>query len=57
VHLSQIARVIETTHGVDYATRIMLACGDALHDTSVPVPSNMLIAAGNHELTLRMGGE
>jgi predicted phage baseplate assembly protein len=57
VHLSQIARVIETTPGVDYATRIMLACGDALYDTSVPVPSNMLIAAGNHELTLRTGGE
>lgn len=57
VHLSQIAKVIEATPGVDYATRIMLACDNALYDSSVPVPTNRLIAAGNHELTLRMGGD
>jgi hypothetical protein len=57
VHLSQIARVIEDTPGVDYATRIILACGDTLYDARVPVPTNKLIAAGNHELTLRMGGD
>jgi uncharacterized phage protein gp47/JayE len=57
VHLSQIAAVIEATPGVDYATRIMLAAGDSLYDTSVPVPANRLVAAGNHELTLRIGGD
>ena len=55
VHLSQVASVIEGTPGVDYASRILLACGDAVYDAAVPVPSNMLIAAGNHELTLQLG--
>ena len=56
VHISQIARVIESTPGVDYASRIMLASNDALYDAEVAVPPNMLPAAGNHELTLRLGG-
>ena len=55
VHISQIASVIEATPGVDYASRILLASGDTLYDETVPVPSNMLVAAGNHELTLRLG--
>jgi hypothetical protein len=55
VHLSQIAGVIEATPGVDYASRILLASGDTVYDATVAVPSHMLVAAGNHELTLRLG--
>lgn len=57
VHVSQVAALIEATPGVDYATRILLASGDTLYDTTVPVPVDVLVAAGSHELTLRMGGD
>jgi hypothetical protein len=56
LYLSQIAGVIEATPGVDFAGGILLGCEGTVYDGLVPVPANATIAAGNHELTLRIGG-
>jgi predicted phage baseplate assembly protein len=56
VSLSQIATLIETTTGVDYAPRVTLRVGDALADEWVSVAPDQLVAAGVHELKLMLGG-
>jgi hypothetical protein len=57
VYLSQIAKVIEETPGVDYARDIRLSANDQSFADSVPVDPYALVAAGNHELSLTIGGE
>lgn len=54
-HLSQIARVIEATTGVDYAAEVMLMNEGHLYDELISVQADGLVAAGNHELTLTVG--
>jgi hypothetical protein len=56
VHASQIASVIESTPGVDFAVSLVLECEGVVCDAVVPVPANALVAAGHHELTLKVGG-
>ena len=53
--LSQIARVIEETVGVDYATEVMLMNEGHLYQDLVPIHEHGLLAAGDHELTLTVG--
>jgi len=55
VFLSQIARVIEESDGVDYARRIVLSRDGQIFGESVPVETNALPAAGDHELKLVVG--
>jgi predicted phage baseplate assembly protein len=55
LHLSQIANVIEHTAGVDYVSRIKLKQGDQIFDQLVPVETDCLVCAGDHELTLTVG--
>ena len=55
LYLSQIAALIETTMGVDYASKIRLHVEEQLFDEFVPVEPNMLIAAGRQELKLVLG--
>jgi hypothetical protein len=54
LHLSQIAWVIESTPGVDFASVLMVESEGAVTDGVLPVPADRLVAAGAHELTLRM---
>jgi hypothetical protein len=56
VYLSQIARVIEETPGVDYARDIRLSANDQSFDDFVPIDTYALVAAGDHELKLTIGG-
>ncbi|MEO8338193.1 MAG: baseplate J/gp47 family protein [Nitrospirota bacterium] len=56
VRLSQIARVIEETPDVDYATQILLMSEGHVYEDLVPVESDGLVASGDHELKLTVGG-
>jgi hypothetical protein len=56
VSLSQVASLIETTEGVDYAPRVGLCAGDEIVDEWVPVGRQELVASGVHELKLTLGG-
>lgn len=55
VYLSQIARVIEETPGVDYARRITLELNEQIFAEFVTVEADALVAAGDHELKLIVG--
>jgi len=55
VYLSQIARVIEETVGVDYAREIRLQANGQVFADVVPIAVNTLVAAGDHELRLSIG--
>ena len=52
VRLSQIARVIEETDGVDYCVQLVLMNRGHLYDDLIPVDADGLVAAGPHELKL-----
>jgi uncharacterized phage protein gp47/JayE len=52
VYLSQIATVLEGIDGVDMCSDLRLVSNDASYGDFVPVPSNGLVAAGNHSLKL-----
>jgi hypothetical protein len=56
VSLSQIARLIEETPGVDCAPQVALRLGDELCGDWVRVAPGALIAAGRHELKLTLRG-
>jgi hypothetical protein len=56
VHLSQVARVVVATPGVDHADVIQLSSQGAVFGDQVPVPADQLPAAGRHLLKLRLGG-
>lgn len=55
VHMSNIAAVIEATHGVDYARDIHLFVDGGERCQSVAVPRDALLCAGAHELKLVVG--
>ena len=57
VYLSQIARVIEETKGVDFARDVRLSAGDQSFGDFVEIDRYALVAAGDHELKLTIGGE
>ena len=57
VYLSQIARVIESTPGVDYARDIRVSAREQRFADFVPIDRYALVAAGDHELKLIVGGE
>jgi hypothetical protein len=57
VYLSQVAAIIETTAGVDYARQIRLRVGDQTFSDTVPVDAYSLVAAGTHELKLSIGAD
>lgn len=54
VYLSQIARVIEKTRGVDHAREITLSVNGAIFNECVPVERDILPTAGPHELKLTL---
>jgi hypothetical protein len=54
VSLSQIARLLEETDGVDCATRIELRVAGALCGEWVEVGDDELVAAGVHELKMTL---
>ena len=55
VWLSQIARVIEETQGVDYVSQVLLMSGGHLYEELIPIDADGLLAAGDHELKLTVG--
>jgi hypothetical protein len=55
VYLSQIARVIEETEGLDYASQVVLRVGEQVYRESVPVGQLGLASAGDHELQFKTG--
>jgi predicted phage baseplate assembly protein len=55
VRLSEIARVIETTEGVDYAAQLIMLNDGHIFDELIPVDADGLVASGSHELTLTVG--
>jgi hypothetical protein len=55
LHLSNIASVIESTDGVDYARDIHLSVDGGERCQSVAVPRGALLCAGAHELKLAVG--
>lgn len=55
-HLSNIAAVIESTEGVDFARDIRLYVEGGEHCQSVAVPRDALLCSGAHELKLTVGG-
>jgi hypothetical protein len=55
VHISGIARVIESMVGLDYAIEITLRVGDVVYGDRVDIPADKLVAAGRHELSFVMG--
>ncbi|MFA4902804.1 MAG: putative baseplate assembly protein [Desulfobaccales bacterium] len=55
VYLSQIARVIETTPGVDYGREIILSLDEQICGESVPIAAGKLVSSGTHELKLVLG--
>ena len=57
VYLSQIARIVEETPGVDYAGLIRLSANELVFADVVPVETNTLVAAGPHELKLSVGAD
>jgi hypothetical protein len=57
VHLSQIARVLEATEGLDFARNITLSVEGRIVAESIPVDDHQLIAPGDHELKLVLGAD
>jgi hypothetical protein len=57
VYLSQIARVIEETKGVDFARDVRLSSSNQSFGDFVEIDQYALVAAGDHELKLTIGGE
>lgn len=57
VYQSEVAAVIETTPGVDYARAVSMQVDDALVDEIAPVPADAMVASGDHEITLVLGGD
>lgn len=62
IYLSQIAQVIETTPGVDYAKEIVLGLQPAadnglaqVFNEYVPVDAGTLVCAGTHEIKITFG--
>lgn len=62
LYLSQIAQVIETTPGVDYAKEIVLGLQPAadnglvrVFNEYVPVDAGTLVCAGTHEIKITLG--
>jgi uncharacterized phage protein gp47/JayE len=55
VYLSQVARVIEETVGVNYAREIRLHANGQVFADVVPIEADALVAAGDHELKLSIG--
>jgi hypothetical protein len=55
IRLSQIARVIEQTSGVDCAVQLLLISNGHLFDELVPLAPDTIAAAGDHELRLIVG--
>lgn len=55
VHLSNIASVIESTTGVDYARDIQWSVDGGEQAQSVAVPRDTLICSGAHEIKLAVG--
>jgi hypothetical protein len=56
VYLSSIAVLVESTVGLDYVRFLQLKVGDARYADWVPVEPGSLIAAGDHQLKLMVGG-
>jgi hypothetical protein len=54
-HLSNIAAVIESTEGVDYARDIRLYVDGGERGQSIEVPRDALLCAGAHEIKLAVG--
>jgi hypothetical protein len=54
VRLSHVARVIESTPGVDFADELLLSTGGAASGDSVPVPPASLPSAGRQLVKLRV---
>jgi hypothetical protein len=50
VHISEVFAVIERTEGVDYVSRAAFVNGPGL--TRLDVGENVLVASGNHQITL-----
>jgi len=57
VPLSQIAMLVESTPGVDFARELGLRVEDAVYGDDVPGRPEMLLAPGEHELRLTLRGE
>ena len=55
VYLSNIALVIESTQGVDYARNIRLFVNGGEHCEEVKIPRDALVCAGSHEIKLTLG--
>jgi hypothetical protein len=56
LYLSHIAALIEETAGVDYARQVSLRVEGEVFDEYVPLAVDALVAPGDHELKLIMGG-
>jgi hypothetical protein len=54
VHLSHVARIVESVDGVDFADELQLSSDGAVHGDRVPIPVGRLPAAGQHLLRLRV---
>jgi Baseplate J-like protein len=54
VHLSHVARIVESVDGVDFADELQLSSDGAVHGDRVPIPVERLPAAGQHLLRLRV---
>jgi hypothetical protein len=55
VYLSQIARVVEEeTDGVDYCVHLRLSVAGTLYEEAVPIGTDALVSAGDHEITLSL---
>ena len=58
VHLSQLARVVEAeTEGVDHCAHLRLAVRGAMVEETVAVDADALVCAGDHEITMSLGGD
>ena len=56
LYLSQVAQVVESeTEGVDHATGLRLSLGGVMAGEAVQVGEGALIAAGDHEIRIRLG--
>jgi len=54
VYLSQIARVIEETPGVDYARELRLSVEAQIFADAVEINPFTLVATGDHEIKLSL---
>jgi uncharacterized phage protein gp47/JayE len=55
VRLSHVAAVIEAVDGVEHSEATQLLVDGVLGGMSLAIPSDRLVAAGSHELVLRIG--